>query len=166
MTCRFTFELCRNWKSGCINSQGDGNPVFALSYLTQLHIQKLKFLWSSHPGVFSSKKGIMKIFCITKSIYCSFTTCVLLSWAFGWMKALLQQSWIWIHFEMLVAALPQARQPILMPLSVGSASLSHVMAEVPSHSYKSLQYFGKWQAWDAVLWWFIWVGRCWGLEIH
>lgn len=35
MTCRFTFELCRNWKSGCINSPGDGTPVLSLSYLTQ-----------------------------------------------------------------------------------------------------------------------------------
>lgn len=91
MTCRFTFELCRSWKSNCINSQGDGNLVLSLSYLTQLRIQKLKFLWSWHPGVFSWRKRIMKIFCIPNSIYCSFTTCVPLSWAFGWMKALLQQ---------------------------------------------------------------------------
>lgn len=145
MTCRFTFELCRSWKSNCINSQGDGNPVLSLSYLTKLRIQKLKFLWSWHPGVF---------------------TCVPLSWAFGWMKALLQQKPIWIHFEMLVAALPLGLQPSFMLLSVSSASLSHVMAEAPSHSHKSLQHFGKWQAWDAVLWWFIWAGRFEVLEIH
>ncbi len=58
------------------------------------------------------------------------------------------------------------RQPPQTALSIVSASLSHVMGEVPPRSHKSLLLSRKWQSREALLWWFIWASHCSVMEIH
>lgn len=143
-------------------SRGWDSPVLSLSYLTRLRIQKLKFLWSWHPGVFSSRKNDnenllhMKQHLLLIHNMCATVMGIWLNESSFAAQPDMNPFW-------KVTALPQALQH---PLSVKFISLSHMMAKVPSHSLKSLQHIGKWQARDAVLLWFIWASRCWVLEIH